>query len=228
MKQVLTKCVLWYSHGIQFFFCFPLQNLKKGGYSFFTTYFLILKTISGSCECRHSQLHNLTLIGLRTVVTALRSNTETHRADALHRIPLFFLRISPSPSWMLARRLHRSPADKLWTYRSCHGNILYARLDPWIYAALMETMSPQQDTMGQKRSDSLTGESKALPDNKKVTSGHVSLRNLCFWCAYWAVPTYPYYTIIKISHTVELISIHSYISLPFLDVKQILRYAYNF
>ncbi|KAE8299762.1 Rho GTPase-activating protein 20 Rho-type GTPase-activating protein 20 [Larimichthys crocea] len=31
----------------------------------------------------------------------------------------------------------------------------------------METMSPQQGTMGQNRSDSLTGESKALPDNKK-------------------------------------------------------------
>lgn len=32
----------------------------------------------------------------------------------------------------------------------------------------METMSPQQGTMGQNRSDSLTGENKALPDNKKV------------------------------------------------------------
>nr|XP_033473638.1 rho GTPase-activating protein 20-like [Epinephelus lanceolatus] len=31
----------------------------------------------------------------------------------------------------------------------------------------METMSPQQGTMGQNRSDSLTGQSKALPDNKK-------------------------------------------------------------
>ncbi|KAF1382879.1 hypothetical protein PFLUV_G00148400 [Perca fluviatilis] len=31
----------------------------------------------------------------------------------------------------------------------------------------MENMSPQQGTMGQNRSDSLTGESKALPDNKK-------------------------------------------------------------
>uniref|UniRef100_UPI0037E855B9 rho GTPase-activating protein 20 n=1 Tax=Semicossyphus pulcher TaxID=241346 RepID=UPI0037E855B9 len=31
----------------------------------------------------------------------------------------------------------------------------------------MESMSPQQGTMGQKRSDSLTGDSKALPDNKK-------------------------------------------------------------
>ncbi|XP_056245613.1 rho GTPase-activating protein 20-like isoform X2 [Seriola aureovittata] len=31
----------------------------------------------------------------------------------------------------------------------------------------METMSPQQGTMGQNRSDSLTGESKALTDNKK-------------------------------------------------------------
>ncbi|XP_041662966.1 rho GTPase-activating protein 20 isoform X2 [Cheilinus undulatus] len=31
----------------------------------------------------------------------------------------------------------------------------------------MEIMSPQQGTMGQKRSDSLTGDSKALPDNKK-------------------------------------------------------------
>ncbi|CAK6968529.1 rho GTPase-activating protein 20 [Scomber scombrus] len=31
----------------------------------------------------------------------------------------------------------------------------------------METMSPQQGTMGQNRSDSLTGESKAIPDNKK-------------------------------------------------------------
>nr|XP_046260288.1 rho GTPase-activating protein 20 [Scatophagus argus] len=31
----------------------------------------------------------------------------------------------------------------------------------------METMSPQQGTMGQNRSDSLTGESKTLPDNKK-------------------------------------------------------------
>ncbi|XP_023145687.2 rho GTPase-activating protein 20 [Amphiprion ocellaris] len=31
----------------------------------------------------------------------------------------------------------------------------------------METMSPQQGTMGQNRSDSLTGDSKALPDNKK-------------------------------------------------------------
>ncbi|XP_044073217.1 LOW QUALITY PROTEIN: rho GTPase-activating protein 20-like [Siniperca chuatsi] len=31
----------------------------------------------------------------------------------------------------------------------------------------METMSPQQGTMGQNRSDSLTVESKALPDNKK-------------------------------------------------------------
>ncbi|KAK1902880.1 Rho GTPase-activating protein 20 [Dissostichus eleginoides] len=32
---------------------------------------------------------------------------------------------------------------------------------------LMESMSPQQGTMGQNRSDSLTGEGKALPDNKK-------------------------------------------------------------
>ncbi|CAJ1079088.1 rho GTPase-activating protein 20-like isoform X2 [Xyrichtys novacula] len=31
----------------------------------------------------------------------------------------------------------------------------------------MEIMSPQQGTMGQKRSDSLTGDSKALPENKK-------------------------------------------------------------
>ncbi|KAI3356063.1 hypothetical protein L3Q82_017327 [Scortum barcoo] len=31
----------------------------------------------------------------------------------------------------------------------------------------METMSPQQGTMGQNRSDSLTGDSKVLPDNKK-------------------------------------------------------------
>ncbi|XP_070832492.1 rho GTPase-activating protein 20 [Chaetodon trifascialis] len=31
----------------------------------------------------------------------------------------------------------------------------------------METMSPQQGTMGQNRSDSLTGESKTPPDNKK-------------------------------------------------------------
>nr|XP_019956282.1 PREDICTED: rho GTPase-activating protein 20-like [Paralichthys olivaceus] len=33
--------------------------------------------------------------------------------------------------------------------------------------ALMETMSPQQGTMGQNRSDSLTGESKAPTENKK-------------------------------------------------------------
>ncbi|KAL3055980.1 hypothetical protein OYC64_018646 [Pagothenia borchgrevinki] len=32
---------------------------------------------------------------------------------------------------------------------------------------LMESMSPQQGTMGQNRSDSLTGGGKALPDNKK-------------------------------------------------------------
>lgn len=37
--------------------------------------------------------------------------------------------------------------------------------------ALMETMSPQQGTIGQNRSGSLTGNSKfcALPDSKKVT-----------------------------------------------------------
>lgn len=37
----------------------------------------------------------------------------------------------------------------------------------------MESMSPQQGTMGQNRSDSLTAESKSLPENKKVPSGHV-------------------------------------------------------
>lgn len=48
----------------------------------------------------------------------------------------------------------------------------------------METMSPQQGTMGQNRSDSLTGESKSLPENKKVPSGHVSApRTVSFKCA---------------------------------------------
>lgn len=50
-----------------------------------------------------------------------------------------------------------------WEYR-----LQSVRSAPWIYTALMETMSPQQGTMGQNRSDSLTGESKAPQDNKKV------------------------------------------------------------
>ncbi|XP_014900544.1 rho GTPase-activating protein 20-like isoform X2 [Poecilia latipinna] len=36
-----------------------------------------------------------------------------------------------------------------------------------MYTALMESMSPQQGSMGQNRSDSLTGDGKPLPDNKK-------------------------------------------------------------
>ncbi|XP_038158575.1 rho GTPase-activating protein 20 isoform X2 [Cyprinodon tularosa] len=36
-----------------------------------------------------------------------------------------------------------------------------------MYPALMESMSPQQGSMGQNRSDSLTGDSKAVPENKK-------------------------------------------------------------
>ncbi|MEQ2221131.1 hypothetical protein ILYODFUR_012547 [Ilyodon furcidens] len=36
-----------------------------------------------------------------------------------------------------------------------------------MYTALMESMSPQQWSMGQNRSDSLTGDGKVLLENKK-------------------------------------------------------------
>lgn len=68
---------------------------------------------------------------------------------------------------------------------SYHGNIPSVRSAPWICTALMETMSPQQGTMGQNRSDSLTGESKALTDSKKVTivgaDGDLTV-DTCAWC----------------------------------------------
>lgn len=93
---------------------------------------------------------------------------ETHRADRSK---------SPPPPWIHTGSACRSLPDKLWKLKkrklSHHGNTQRLRSEPWIYSVLMETMSPQQGTMGQNRSDSLTRESKALPaDNKKVPAGH--------------------------------------------------------
>lgn len=108
---------------------------------------------------------------MRTRGAARRANgaqTETRREERGAQSPLVSPRINPSPSWISSGLVPCSPPDKPWTYHSYHGNIPSVRSAPWIYAALMETMSPQQGTMGQNRSDSLTGESKALPDNKKV------------------------------------------------------------
>lgn len=100
-----------------------------------------------------------------TVTAALRANsaqrdtqTEASSLTSFHTSDL------TSPSWLALS----SPPDKLLDLLTYHGNIPWVRSDPWIYTALMEIMSPQQGTMGQNRSDSLTGESKALPDSKKV------------------------------------------------------------
>ena len=95
-------------------------------------------------------------------------------------------------SWALLGLALGSSPDKRWTYlRSYHGNIPSVRSAPWMCTALMETMSPQQGTMGQNRSDSLTGESKAPTENKKVTAAR-----LCWWsgghsasCAYLRTET---------------------------------------
>ncbi|XP_035994844.1 rho GTPase-activating protein 20 isoform X2 [Fundulus heteroclitus] len=53
-------------------------------------------------------------------------------------------------------------------YSLYDGNIPPVRSAPWMYTSLMESMPPQQGSMGQNRSDSLTGDSKALPDSKKM------------------------------------------------------------
>lgn len=104
-----------------------------------------------------------------TVAAALRANsaqrdtqTEASSLTSLHTSD------QTSPSWIRFWLALSSPPDKLLDLLTYHGNIPWVRSDPWIYTALMEIMSPQQGTMGQNRSDSLTGESKALPDSKKV------------------------------------------------------------
>lgn len=94
----------------------------------------------------------------------LRSGTETLGKLAARTVHL----LNTSVPWILLGSVSCSPPDKLRTQHSYHGNTLSERSDPWIYTVLMETMSPQQGTMGQNRSDSLTGDSKAPSDNKKV------------------------------------------------------------
>lgn len=104
-----------------------------------------------------------------TVTAALRANSaqrETHRQK--RAVTSFHTSDQTSPSWIRFWLALPSPPDKLLDLLTYHGNIPWVRSDPWIYTALMEIMSPQQGTMGQNRSDSLTGESKALPDSKKV------------------------------------------------------------
>lgn len=104
-----------------------------------------------------------------TVTAALRANSaqrETHRQK--RAVTSFHTSDQTSPSWVRFWLALPSPPDKLLDLLTYHGNIPWVCSDPWIYTALMEIMSPQQGTMGQNRSDSLTGESKALPDSKKV------------------------------------------------------------
>lgn len=112
----------------------------------------------------------------------LRSGTETLGKHAARTVHL----LNTSLPWILLGSVSCSPPDKLRTQNSYHGNTLSERSDPWIYTVLMETMSPQQGTMGQNRSDSLTGDSKAPSDNKKVpvttlcgTSGDDGVLTVC-------------------------------------------------
>lgn len=95
---------------------------------------------------------------LAALQTETHTRSEAERGDRCAR----FSSCSSSSAWILP--------DKRWIYNvHYHGNITAGALDPVdSITALMETMSPQEGTMGQNRSDSLTGESKALPDNKKV------------------------------------------------------------
>lgn len=112
----------------------------------------------------------------------LRSATETLGDHAARTVHLLNARLP----WILPGSVSCSPPDKLRTKHSYHGNTVSGRSDPWIYTVLMETMSPQQGTMGQNRSDSLTGDSKAPSDNKKVpvtplcgTSGDDAVLRVC-------------------------------------------------
>lgn len=115
----------------------------------------------------------LALQTARISVARLRSSDT--EARAVRTLPAGFTSAppgSPPPNHGCSRGAFPALRRIKWTLRGCDGNIP----EPWIYAALMETMSPQQGTMGENRSDSLTGELKPLPENKKVPSGRVSLR----------------------------------------------------